>query len=193
MRISEFHLDAGSHRLRVFVVRDDTRAVEQAWAYEVARARKAGADPLPKPEIRTRLLAGTLSDHAGAVVPPYPEYLEVRGPYGLVLPAMPPGYRLIFTCGHAPGQHTPACVRTNLENLARRAWRRPVSPGRNRQACCNLASGCATDSGAENGNRYRGDPGIAVVPLSHREKSPLGRFPKRGLAPLLFSVEQLAR
>jgi len=57
----------------------------------------------------------------------YPEYVELRGPYGLVFPALPAGYRLVFSCGHAPGQHTALCLRGNLENLARRAWRRPVT------------------------------------------------------------------
>lgn len=58
---------------------------------------------------------------------PYPEYVEIRGPGGIVLPAIPEGYRLTFSCGHPMGQHTPACVRDNLESLARRAWRRPVT------------------------------------------------------------------
>ena len=58
---------------------------------------------------------------------PYPEYIELRGPYGPALPTIPAGYRLVYTCGHAPGQHTPACLRANLANLARRAWRRPAS------------------------------------------------------------------
>ena len=57
----------------------------------------------------------------------YPEFVEARGPFGPVFPAIPPGYKLVYTCGHAPGHHTSACVRSNLQNLARRAWRRPVS------------------------------------------------------------------
>jgi hypothetical protein len=118
-------LSAGSHRLRVFVVRDDDRAINKAWVLETARARKTGGEPLSKAEIQTRLLAGKLPDLKGAVTPPYPEYVEARGPYGLVLPAVPAGYSLVFACGHAPGHHTPACVRGNL--LARRAWRRSVT------------------------------------------------------------------
>lgn len=144
------HVDAGMRGLRVSVVRDDDRAIDQAWGYEVARAKKTGAEPLSKSEIRVRLLAGKLPDHAGAVVPPYPEYLEVRGPYGLVLPAMPPGYRLVFICDHAPGQHTPACVRTNLENLARRAWRRPVAPAEI-DKLLNLVVGASPEQQMETG------------------------------------------
>ena len=62
-----------------------------------------------------------------AARPAYPEYIEARGPYGLVFPAIPAGYDLVFPCGHPPGQHTDACVRKDLANLARRAWRRPVT------------------------------------------------------------------
>jgi Protein of unknown function (DUF1592)/Protein of unknown function (DUF1588)/Protein of unknown function (DUF1585)/Protein of unknown function (DUF1587)/Protein of unknown function (DUF1595) len=58
----------------------------------------------------------------------YPEFVEVRGPYGPVFPAIPRGYRSVFACGHVPGQHNAACLRTNLARLAERAWRRPVSP-----------------------------------------------------------------
>jgi hypothetical protein len=124
---TRLHVGAGGHRWRISLVRDVDRAVDEAWAYEAARARKTGSQPAPKSEIRASLMAGTLRDPAGAVNAPYPEYVEARGPYGLVLPALPAGYPRVFSCGHAPGHHTPACVRANLENLATRAWRRPVT------------------------------------------------------------------
>ncbi|MGA2740503.1 MAG: DUF1592 domain-containing protein [Bryobacteraceae bacterium] len=125
---TRLNIGSGVHRLRVFAVRDDDRAVDQVWAGELARARQTGGDPVSKPEIRKRLLAGELPDFAGRVTPPYPEHVEARGPYGLVFPAIPAGYALVFACGHAPGQHSPGCLRLNLEKLARRAWRRPVTP-----------------------------------------------------------------
>jgi len=118
-------LPAGVHQLRVFAVRDDDRTVDQVFAYQQSRAGKTA--PLSKPQIRTRLLAGELPDFKGALAAPYPEYLETRGPFGLVLPAIPPSYYLVFTCGHAPGHHSTACLRTNLTTLAQRAWRRPVT------------------------------------------------------------------
>jgi hypothetical protein len=124
---TRLHVGAGSHRWRIWLVRDVDRAVDEAWAYEATRARKTGSEPPAKPQVKARLMAGTLRDPAGAVTAPYPEYVEARGPYGLVLPSLPAGYSLVFSCGHAPGQHTPACVRANLQNLARRAWRRPVT------------------------------------------------------------------
>ena len=121
------YFSRGSHRLRISTVRDDDRAVDGALAYEVVKARKSGSQPLSRDEIRFGLMAGTLADSKGEVTPPYAEYVEARGPHGMVLPALPPGYALVFSCGHAPGQHTPACARSNLETLARRAWRRPVT------------------------------------------------------------------
>jgi Protein of unknown function (DUF1592)/Protein of unknown function (DUF1588)/Protein of unknown function (DUF1585)/Protein of unknown function (DUF1587)/Protein of unknown function (DUF1595) len=124
---TRLYVSSGLHQLRVFAVRDNGRALEQAVAYEVARARKSGTEPASHADIQARLLAGTLADAKGATTPPFPEYVEARGPYGIVLPALPAGYRLVFACGHVPGAHTPACVRQNLSNLARRAWRRSVS------------------------------------------------------------------
>jgi hypothetical protein len=86
-------------------------------------------------DIRTNLDAGVhrlrvfaVPDAAGALKPPYPEFIEARGPFGPVLPAIPAGYGLVFPCGHAPGHHATACVRGNLRELAKRAWRRPVTP-----------------------------------------------------------------
>ncbi len=125
---TRLHLAGGVHRLRITAIRETDRALDQAWAYEVARARKNGGEPKSKQEIRARLMAGTLPDFAGATALPYPESVEARGPYGLVFPAIPAGYALVFTCGHPPGQHNASCLRTNLADLARRAWRRRVVP-----------------------------------------------------------------
>ena len=54
-------------------------------------------------------------------------YVELRGPYSPATPPLPESYRRVFRCGHAPGHHTLACARTNLADLARRAYRRPVT------------------------------------------------------------------
>ena len=56
-------------------------------------------------------------------------YVELRGPYDAVAPPLSESYRLVFRCGHAPGHHTLACARANLADLARRAYRRPVTEG----------------------------------------------------------------
>ena len=78
-------------------------------------------------ETRLNLSAGTHRLRIYTDSAAYPEYVEARGPVGLVLPAMPPGYRMGYVCGHALGHHTSACVRSNLEALATRAWRRPAA------------------------------------------------------------------
>lgn len=54
-------------------------------------------------------------------------YVEIRGPYNPSPPPLPESYRRVFRCGHAPGHHTLSCARVNLAELARRAYRRPVT------------------------------------------------------------------
>jgi hypothetical protein len=54
-------------------------------------------------------------------------YVEIRGPYNALLPPLPESYAQVFRCGHAPGHHTLSCARANLRDLARRAYRRPVT------------------------------------------------------------------
>ncbi len=62
--------------------------------------------------------------HKGAK--PYPEYIQVHGPFAQAKPEETESYRRIFPCGHAVGQHSPTCIRRTLSTLARRAYRRPV-------------------------------------------------------------------
>ena len=54
-------------------------------------------------------------------------YVELRGPYNPITPPPSESYYRVFRCGHAPGHHTLACARTNLADVARRAYRRPVT------------------------------------------------------------------
>jgi hypothetical protein len=56
------------------------------------------------------------------------DYLEVRGPFAPATPALTEPQRRVFVCGHLPGQHEPGCDRRVVGDLARRAWRRPVTP-----------------------------------------------------------------
>ena len=55
------------------------------------------------------------------------DFLEIRGPYQNDPPELPESHKRIFICGHPNGQHADACIRPILTNLARRAWRRPVT------------------------------------------------------------------
>jgi hypothetical protein len=67
------------------------------------------------------------SDAPAEIYPPRLRHVEIRGPYNPVTPPLPESYARVFRCGHPPGQHTLACARANLQDLARRAYRRPVT------------------------------------------------------------------
>ena len=53
--------------------------------------------------------------------------VDIGGPYNQVLGASAESRKKIFTCGHADGQHKPECAGKIVTNLARRAYRRPVT------------------------------------------------------------------
>lgn len=53
--------------------------------------------------------------------------IEVRGPFQTGAAAVPESHRRVFVCGHPGGEHQPVCARAIVANLARRAWRRPVT------------------------------------------------------------------
>jgi hypothetical protein len=57
----------------------------------------------------------------------YIHYVEVLGPYDPVKGASPESLAKIYTCGHTDGHHVPGCDRKIVSNLARRAFRRPVT------------------------------------------------------------------
>ncbi len=56
----------------------------------------------------------------------YVDYTDIVGPFNPSA-APPESYKRIFLCGHAPGHHQPSCARPAVENLLRRAYRRPVT------------------------------------------------------------------
>jgi hypothetical protein len=74
-------------------------------------------------------LSVELLSHAPATSESAPRlrYVEIRGPFNASAPPLPESYGRVFRCGHAPGQHTLSCARANLRDLARRAYRRPVT------------------------------------------------------------------
>jgi mono/diheme cytochrome c family protein len=55
-------------------------------------------------------------------------YLDIGGPYLQAKGPSEATLRKIFVCGHLHGGHTPDCTRKIVANLARRAFRRPVTP-----------------------------------------------------------------
>jgi hypothetical protein len=55
-------------------------------------------------------------------------HIELIGPYAAAEGASPESLRKIYACGHLAGGHGEACAPLILERLARRAYRRPVTP-----------------------------------------------------------------
>jgi mono/diheme cytochrome c family protein len=53
--------------------------------------------------------------------------LQIKGPYNQRPPAATESSRRIFICGHSYGQHNETCARQVVGELARRAYRRPVT------------------------------------------------------------------
>jgi mono/diheme cytochrome c family protein len=88
-------------------------------AEEAAYQKAIAAHPEDKKEIALQ--------RAVSNPPTYIDTLEVRGPYRALAPPLPESYRRVFTCGHLPGHHAAACARTDLAQLARLAYRRPVT------------------------------------------------------------------
>jgi len=57
----------------------------------------------------------------------YIHYVEITGPYKQVKGPSQESLKKILTCGHLNGKHLPSCERKVIGNMARRAFRRPVS------------------------------------------------------------------
>jgi Protein of unknown function (DUF1592)/Protein of unknown function (DUF1588)/Protein of unknown function (DUF1587)/Protein of unknown function (DUF1595)/Protein of unknown function (DUF1585) len=53
--------------------------------------------------------------------------IEIHGPYNALAPPLPESYKRVFTCAPPADPKSIACARTDLANLARRAYRRPVT------------------------------------------------------------------
>ncbi len=54
------------------------------------------------------------------------DHFEIVGPFNQKPRPLTAAHRRIFICGHRQGEHQPGCARRILENLARRAYRRPA-------------------------------------------------------------------
>ena len=55
------------------------------------------------------------------------DFVEVRGPFNAQPRPLTESHRKVFICGHTNGAHKPECLRKILSDLARRAYRRPVT------------------------------------------------------------------
>ncbi len=105
-----FEVEAGQNKPRAF----DARVHVKAGEHQVAAAFLK--DPTQPEE----------PDHTNRERNLVVDYLEIRGPFELQPPS-PESYKRIFTCGHPNGSHQPGCARKILTDLARRAYRRPVT------------------------------------------------------------------
>ena len=94
------HVTAGEHILDAQLIPDGPRAPDPD--FESGKSDKPLRDPI----------VGNL---------------EVRGPYNPVTPPPSESYRRVFTCTDPAGPQSLTCARFDLQNLARRAYRRPVT------------------------------------------------------------------
>ncbi len=119
------HLPYGEHLLSAVLTERDPSPEEVQIAAKMAGkeqrdvARQIAKNPADEKEIRKQ--------HELSNPPTYVDALEIRGPFNPLPPPTPESYKRIFLCGHASGEHTPACVRTNLAHLMRLAYRRPAT------------------------------------------------------------------
>lgn len=119
------HVPYGEHILSAVLTErkpnpEETQIAEKLVAKEQqAIARQIAKNPADEKEIRKQ--------HELGNPPTYVDALEIRGPFNPLPPPTPESYKRIFICGHAAGEHTAECVRSNLGHLMRLAYRRPVT------------------------------------------------------------------
>jgi len=92
--------------------------------FEGLPARFEGPNPSKKPDPR-RAATGPIppgTSLAGRV-----EALDIGGPFDAAPSPSTETLRRILSCGHLDGRHTDACPRKIISDLARRAYRRPVT------------------------------------------------------------------
>ena len=122
----QVHIPYGEHLVQAKMEPRDPTPEEVATAEKMkAAAEAAYQKALAKHPADAKEIA---RQKALSNPPTYIDALELRGPFNPLKPPVPESYRRVFVCGHAPGQHTPECARTNLAHLARLAYRRPVAP-----------------------------------------------------------------
>jgi hypothetical protein len=119
------HVPYGEHVLRAVMTSREPTPQEVAVAQQLAAAEKAqiakqiAAHPEDEAQIKKQ--------HELGNPPTYVDSLDIRGPFQPLPPPVPESYKRIFICGHAIGEHKPACARADLAHMARLAYRRPVT------------------------------------------------------------------
>ena len=92
----------------------------------------------------------------------YVDYLDIVGPF-YPSTAPPASHERFFICPHRPGDHVEECAGEVVTNLARRAYRRPVTAGRRRSAGRAGAPGASARRLFRGGDPAR-SPGGAALP-----------------------------
>ena len=129
-------LSAGDHAIAVAIPR----------IFEGLPARYGGPNPSPRPEPKRKAFNPTPNATPERVAQLRKQYdetqatlnaiplngvrigsVDVGGPYAQVTTLPEASAAKIFTCGHAAGQHVDACLPRIMNNLAARAFRRPVT------------------------------------------------------------------
>jgi len=107
-RIAELrvHVPAGEHELKATLVHDDSRA-------------DAPPDPDDPNEKKEKKKIKPRN--------PFVDRIEINGPYNPHSWPLTASHKRIFICSHADAQHKPECARLIVGELARRAYREPVS------------------------------------------------------------------
>lgn len=121
----KLHLSYGEHFIQAKMEPREPSPEEVATAAAMKAASDAAFEKAiaKHPEDKKEILR----QKALSNPPTYIDMLELRGPFNAVKPPLPESYHRVFVCGHQPGQHTAACVRSNIAHLARLAYRRPVT------------------------------------------------------------------
>ncbi len=130
--------------------------------------------------------------------------VEVGGPYSQATGPSRASLDRIYTCGHLHGGHQPVCVAQIMTDLARRAFRRPVTPRRGRAATCGLVRPAQKQEATRStkaGRRHSGAPGLARFPVPHRDgtgpadgrrlRQPISQL-RAGVAPVVLPLGQHA-
>jgi len=120
--------DGTQVRMRLFLDGRETASEVLKFYYQIDRGIEARNLQIPAGLHRVEASIEVLPNPLYKGNLPYLEYIQVYGPTQTTPAAQSSAYRRFFTCGHAPGKHSPACARRILAPLARQAFRRPVEP-----------------------------------------------------------------
>ena len=119
------HVPYGEHTLKVVLTSREPSAEDLKVQAELAADEEMEIEKLR--EKHPELLESHKKQRELENPPAYVDAMEIRGPFDPLPPPLPESYRRVFVCGHEPGHHVPACVRQDIEHLARLAYRRPVT------------------------------------------------------------------